>query len=51
MRDRTYFESIYFSDPDGLVFELATTGPGFDVDEEEPGSTEIDPFEADRADR
>jgi len=28
VKDRTYFKSIYFSDPDGLVFELATEGPG-----------------------
>ncbi|XVH31091.1 VOC family protein [Haloferacaceae archaeon DSL9] len=46
IKDRTYFKSIYFSDPDGLVFELATTGPGFAYDEEEPGAEEIDPFEA-----
>lgn len=45
VKDRTYFESVYFSDPDGLVFELATAGPGFGVDEEVPGSEEIDPFE------
>ena len=38
VRDRTYFKSIYVSDPDGLVFELATTGPGFGVDEAVPGS-------------
>jgi len=44
VKDRTYFESIYFSDPDGLVFELATGGPGFGVDEAEPGTEEIDPF-------
>jgi glyoxalase family protein len=45
VKDRTYFESIYLSDPDGLVFEFATMGPGFGVDEAEPGSEEIDPFE------
>jgi hypothetical protein len=38
-----YFESIYFSGPDGLVPELATMGPEFDVDEETPGSEFIDP--------
>jgi glyoxalase family protein len=47
IKDRTYFESIYFSDPDGLVFELATMGPGFGVDEDQPGSEEIDPFGGD----
>ncbi|MBK9123009.1 MAG: VOC family protein [Chloroflexi bacterium] len=31
--DRTYFESIYFDDPDGVIIELATAGPGFGVDE------------------
>jgi glyoxalase family protein len=31
--DRTYFESIYFRAPDGLLFEIATDGPGFSVDE------------------
>jgi glyoxalase family protein len=43
VRDRTYFKSIYFSDPDGLVFELATTGPGFGADEEVPGSEFVEP--------
>ncbi|HUF75488.1 MAG TPA: VOC family protein [Longimicrobiales bacterium] len=31
--DRTYFESIYFHAPDGLLLEIATDGPGFAVDE------------------
>jgi glyoxalase family protein len=31
--DRTYFTSIYFRAPDGLLLELATDGPGFMVDE------------------
>lgn len=31
--DRTYFTSIYFRDPDGLLLEVATDGPGFAVDE------------------
>jgi glyoxalase family protein len=31
--DRTYFESIYFRAPDGLLVEIATDGPGFLVDE------------------
>lgn len=38
VRDRTCFRSIYFEDPDGLTIEICTTGPGFDVDEEVPGS-------------
>lgn len=31
--DRVYFKSIYTSDPDGHIVELATAGPGFAVDE------------------
>jgi glyoxalase family protein len=31
--DRTYFRSIYFREPSGVLFEIATLGPGFDVDE------------------
>lgn len=30
---RTYFTSIYFEDPDGLIIEIATDGPGLTVDE------------------
>jgi glyoxalase family protein len=33
LRNRTYFTSIYFKDPAGLVYEIATDGPGFAVDE------------------
>ncbi len=31
--DRFYFRSIYFREPSGVLFEIATMGPGFDVDE------------------
>jgi glyoxalase family protein len=31
--DRSYFKSIYFREPGGVLFEVATTAPGFDVDE------------------
>jgi glyoxalase family protein len=31
--DRFYFKSIYFREPSGVLFEIATQGPGFDVDE------------------
>lgn len=31
--DRGYFKSIYFSDPDGQVLEIATRGPGYAIDE------------------
>jgi glyoxalase family protein len=33
--DRTYFESIYFREPGDVLFEIATDGPGFTVDEPE----------------
>lgn len=33
VRDRKYFRSIYFRLPSGQLFEVATAGPGFDVDE------------------
>ena len=31
--DRFYFKSIYFREPSGVLFEIATTGPGFTADE------------------
>jgi glyoxalase family protein len=31
--DRRYFHSVYFREPEGVLFELATTGPGMTVDE------------------
>jgi glyoxalase family protein len=33
VRDRTYFLSIYFREPGGVLFEVATTAPGFSADE------------------
>ncbi len=33
MIDRFYFQSIYFREPSGVLFEIATLGPGFTVDE------------------
>ena len=33
IRDRTYFTSIYFREPGGVLLEIATDGPGFDYDE------------------
>lgn len=33
--DRFYFKSIYFREPNGILFELATDGPGFVTDESE----------------
>lgn len=32
--DRFWFHSVYFKEPGGVLFELATDGPGFAVDEE-----------------
>jgi len=32
--DRFWFKSVYFKEPGGVLFELATDGPGFAVDEE-----------------
>ena len=31
--DRTYFHSIYFREPGGILFEIATDPPGFTADE------------------
>jgi glyoxalase family protein len=31
--DRFYFKSIYFREPSGVLFEIATIGPGFATDE------------------
>jgi glyoxalase family protein len=56
VRDRQYFKSIYFREPGGVLFEVATMKPGFAVDEpvadlgrglklppwEEPHRTEIE---------
>jgi glyoxalase family protein len=33
VRDRNYFRSIYFREPGGVLFEIATDGPGFTLDE------------------
>jgi len=32
--DRFYFRSVYFREPNGVLFELATLGPGFATDED-----------------
>lgn len=34
VQDRNYFHSIYFREPGGILFEIATNPPGFAVDEE-----------------
>jgi glyoxalase family protein len=31
--DRFYFQSLYFREPGGVLFEIATDGPGFATDE------------------
>lgn len=54
VRDRLYFHSIYFREPGGVLFELATMRPGFAVDEPETllgHSLKLPPWlEKDRAD-
>ncbi len=35
MEDRQYFQSVYFHEPGGVLFEIATDGPGFAIDESE----------------
>jgi glyoxalase family protein len=51
--DREYFHSVYFHEPGGVLFEIATDGPGFTVDEplEELGThLKLPPmYEANRA--
>jgi glyoxalase family protein len=37
--DRQYFRSIYFREPGGVLFEIATDGPGFFIDEAELGKS------------
>jgi glyoxalase family protein len=53
MIDRFWFKSVYFKEPGGVLFELATDGPGFAVDEEAAhlGETLVLPpwLEAERA--
>jgi glyoxalase family protein len=58
VRDRCYFTSIYFREPGGVLFEIATMGPGFATDEpvdqlgrglklppwEEPHRASIEPY-------
>jgi len=49
--DRFYFRSLYFREPNGILFEIATDGPGFATDEpvETLGeSLSLPPFLADR---
>ena len=35
--DRQYFHSVYFPEPGGVLFEIATDGPGFTIDESPAG--------------
>jgi len=32
--DRFWFHSIYFREPSGVLFEIASLGPGFAIDED-----------------
>jgi glyoxalase family protein len=34
VKDRYYFQSIYFREPSGILLEIATAGPGFTRDED-----------------
>jgi glyoxalase family protein len=34
VRDRCYFTSVYFREPGGVLFEVATINPGFALDED-----------------
>ena len=34
IRDRKYFSSVYFTEPGGVIFEVATLSPGFTIDED-----------------
>jgi glyoxalase family protein len=46
--NRVYFTSIYFTDPDGLIIEIATRGPGWTLDEAPDalgGEVKIPPLE------
>lgn len=49
--DRQYFRSIYFREPGGVLFEAATVGPGFTVDEDLAhlgGALKLPPWEEPR---
>jgi glyoxalase family protein len=41
--ERFYFKSIYFQDPNGLLLEIATKGPGMHIDEEIAGTNLVLP--------
>ena len=52
--DRFWFRSIYFREPSGVLFEIATIGPGFAVDEDPESLGEkliLPPFLEDRRDQ
>jgi len=48
--DRKYFHSIYFREPGGVLFEIATDPPGFAIDErrEELGTRLVLPPQLER---
>ncbi|MGH7778068.1 MAG: ring-cleaving dioxygenase [Candidatus Dormibacterales bacterium] len=52
--ERKYFRSVYFREPGGVLFEIATDGPGFTVDEpvqDLGGSLQLPPQYEDRRGR
>jgi glyoxalase family protein len=53
-KDRQYFESVYFREPGGVLFEIATDTPGFSVDEPADAlgrSLKLPPWLEDRRER
>jgi glyoxalase family protein len=49
--DRNYFHSIYYREPGGVLFEIATDNPGFAIDEpvEQLGTRLMLPAQYERA--
>jgi len=50
-KDRQYFRSVYFREPGGVIFEIATDEPGFTIDEPLAalgGALKLPPFLEDR---
>ncbi|WP_312909031.1 VOC family protein [Natronosalvus caseinilyticus] len=49
VKDRHFYHSLYVREPGGILFELATESPGFDVADSSPNALYLPPrFEADR---
>ena len=53
MVNRYYFSSLYFRESNGILFEIATDGPGFTVDQDEASlgkHLDLPPFLEERRD-